>query len=124
MHHATPILDPPTRSLEQRREALDKANAIRVRRAQLKRDIKARLERVPVLLLDPPEWLETMKIFDLMLAIPKVGRVKVNQILVRHRISASKTIGGLSQRQRTELVVVLAPYDVRLAPPAEARHAV
>jgi hypothetical protein len=30
--------------------------------------------------------------------------VKVNKILAQCRISPSKTIGGLSQRQRTELV--------------------
>ena len=42
--------------------------------------------------------------FDLLLAVPKYGRVKVNKILSQCRISPSKTIGGLSERQRTELV--------------------
>ncbi len=31
------------------------------------------------LLLDPPEYLETAKVFDLMLAVPKYGRVGVKQ---------------------------------------------
>ena len=40
----------------------------------------------------------------MLLAVPKYGRVKVNKVLMQCRISPSKTIGGLSQRQRTELV--------------------
>ena len=50
---------------------------------------------------------ETAKVFDMLLAVPKYGRVKVNKVLVQCRISPSKTIGGLSQRQRTELVSML-----------------
>ena len=59
------------------------------------------------LLLQPPEFVETAKVVDMLLAVPKYGRVKVNKVLVQCRISPSKTIGGLSQRQRTELVSML-----------------
>jgi hypothetical protein len=97
----------PHRSYIQRREALDKANGIRTYRAGLKRDLKAGRESILDLLLDPPERLETAKVFDILLATPKYGRVKVNKVLVQCRISPSKTIGGLSQRQRTELVSML-----------------
>ena len=47
------------------------------------------------------------KVFDIILAVPKYGRVKVNRILNQCRISPSKTIGGLSERQRAELVALL-----------------
>jgi hypothetical protein len=94
----------PERSLMQRMEALQRANDIRTRRAQLKRDLKAGRAPIHALLLEPPDYLETAKVFDLLLAVPKYGRVKVNKILAQCRISPSKTIGGLSQRQRTELV--------------------
>jgi hypothetical protein len=46
-------------------------------------------------------------VFDLLLAVPKYGRVKVNKILSQCRISPSKTLGGLSERQRGELVTLL-----------------
>ena len=59
------------------------------------------------LLLDPPEYVETAKVFDMLLAVPKYGRVKVNKILVHCRIAPSKTIGGLSERQRSELISLL-----------------
>ena len=97
----------PERSLNQRMDALARANQIRIKRAQLKRDLKAGRLSIHTLLLKPPEYLETAKVFDMLLAVPKYGRVKVNKILGQCRISPSKTIGGLSERQRSELVTLL-----------------
>ncbi len=97
----------PERSLGQRMDALQRANEIRTRRAQLKRDLKAGRQSIYTLLSDPPEWTETAKVVDMLLAVPKYGRVKANKILTVCRISPSKTIGGLSQRQRAELVAML-----------------
>ena len=97
----------PERSLVQRMEALQRANDIRSRRAQLKRDLKAGRTPIHELLLDPPDYVQTAKVFDLLLAVPKYGRVKVNKILGQCRIAPSKTLGGLSERQRGELVALL-----------------
>jgi hypothetical protein len=94
---------------------LARANEIRVRRAQLKRDLRAGRERVTDLLLEPPAWLETAKVYEVMLAVPKVGRVKADKMLRLHAISPSKTVGGLSLRQRSALVAALMPYAVRYA---------
>ena len=97
----------PERSRQQRMDALARANDIRTRRARLKKELKAGRVSIHDLLLEPPEYVETAKVFDMLLAVPKYGRVKVNKVLVQCRISPSKTIGGLSQRQRTELVSML-----------------
>jgi hypothetical protein len=97
----------PTRSHAQRMEALQRANAIRTQRATLKKDLAAGRASIERLLSDPPEWLETAKVFDMLLAVPKYGRVKANKVLTQCRISPSKTFGGLSERQRTELVALL-----------------
>jgi hypothetical protein len=97
----------PERSLTQRMDALKRANEIRTQRARLKRELKAGRTQIHPLLLKPPEYLQTAKVFDLLLAVPKYGRVKVNRILTHCRISPSKTIGGLSERQRNELVSYL-----------------
>ena len=94
----------PERSLDQRMDALKRANDIRTARAKLKKDLKAGKASIHALLLDPPEYVLTAKVFDMLLAVPKYGRVKTNRILNQCRISPSKTIGGLSERQRTELV--------------------
>jgi hypothetical protein len=94
----------PERSLTQRMDALERANAVRTKRARVKRDLKAGRVSVSPLLLDPPDWLETAKVADMLLSLPKYGRVKVHDLLNKCRVSPSKTIGGLSERQRTELV--------------------
>jgi hypothetical protein len=70
----------------------------------LKRDLKAGRAQLKPLILSPPEYLLTAKVFDLLLALPKYGRVKVNRILTLSRISPSKTLGGMSERQRQEIV--------------------
>ena len=94
----------PERTHSQRMRALQRANDIRTRRAKLKRDLKAGKAKIETLLLDPPEYVMSAKAFDMILAVPKYGRVKANRVLNQCRISPSKTIGGLSERQRAELV--------------------
>src|SRR6476619_1181075 len=97
----------PERSREQRMRALPRAHEIRSARAQFKRDLKAGKVKIEELLLDPPDYVLSAKAFDMILAVPKYGRVKANKILTQCRISPSKTIGGLSERQRAELVQFL-----------------
>src|ERR1700731_2991374 len=92
----------PERSLNQRMDARARANQIRTRRAQLKRDLKSGRLSIHSLLLSPPEYVETAKVFDMLLTVPKYGRVKVNKILTHCRIAPSKTIGGVTERQRSE----------------------
>jgi hypothetical protein len=94
-------------ALERDVAALTMANEARVLRAQLKRDLKARKVSIEALLLDPPAFLQTAKAFDMLLALPKIGRVKATKILDSCRVSPSKTFGGLSDRQRAELAARL-----------------
>ena len=113
--HVTPATDTdalkptvaPERSHVQRMDALQRANHIRTQRAQLKRDLRAGKVAIHTLLATPPEYLETAKVFDMLMAVPKYGRVKANKVLQQCRISPSKTVGGLSDRQRAELVLLL-----------------
>ena len=97
----------PERSQQQRMDALQRANHIRTQRAQLKRDLRAGSVTIDSLLLAPPAYLETAKVVELLLAVPKYGRVKANKVLQQCRISPSKTVGGLSERQRAEIVELL-----------------
>jgi hypothetical protein len=97
----------PVRSLDQRMEALKRANEIRVRRAQLKKDLKSGRAHIESILSQPPGYVETAKVFDMLMAVPKFGRVKAARFLNQCRISQSKTVGGLSERQRAELVGLL-----------------
>lgn len=98
----------PDRSLEQRRAGLERANHIRSYRATVKRHLKAGRVDVRALVLDPPDEMLSMPVFAFLIAMPKWGRVKANRALCKHRISPSKTLGGLSERQRRELAGGLA----------------
>ncbi len=100
----------PERSHGQRMLALKRANRIRSSRAKMKRELKTGDKKIARLLLNPPEYTKTAKVSDLLQAVPKVGRVKVNRILTQCRISPSKTVGGLSERQRAELISYLKVF--------------
>lgn len=88
-------------------DALRKANDIRTRRAQLKKELKSGDKDIIEVLMSPPDYLVTAKVIDLLLVVPKFGRVKATRVLTRCRISQAKTVGGLSDRQRAELVETL-----------------
>jgi hypothetical protein len=94
----------PERSLDQRMDALTKANDVRSRRAALKADLKRGAASLRDILVAPPDYLLTAKVADLLMAAPKCGKVKSARIMEQCRISPSKTIGGLSERQRNELL--------------------
>lgn len=106
----------PDRSLEQRRDALVRANDIRIRRARLKRDIKAGRKTGVQIIDSVPEYTATMKVFDLLLAMPILGPMKARRIMVRCEISDRKTLGGLSARQRRVLIRALNSRDWQDAP--------
>jgi S13-like protein len=101
---ATLLTKTPSRSLDQRLDALERANEIRVSRAKLKRALKAGEVTFDAVLLDPPSFVLTAKVYDMLMAVPRLGRVRAAKLLAQCRISQSKTIGGLSERQRAELV--------------------
>jgi len=94
----------PARSAAQRLEALRRANEIRLGRAQLKKNLATSSVRISDILLTPPECARTQKVDDLLLALPKYGPVRVARLLAHCRISPSKTVAGLSDRQRQELI--------------------
>ena len=97
----------PQRSLDQRMDALRRANEIRSLRAQLKKDLKSGALAVDAVIESPPDYVLTAKVFDMIVAAPKYGKVKATRLLNQCRISQGKTLGGLSERQRGELVELL-----------------
>jgi hypothetical protein len=97
----------PERSQQQRMDALRRANDIRSERARLKESLRAGELLITVVLGDPPSCVHTAKVLDLLLAVPKYGRVKANRLLERCRVSPAKTVNGLTPRQRKELLDML-----------------
>jgi hypothetical protein len=97
----------------QRLAALKQANEVRRRRAETKRALRTGEVAAPDLLAAPPEFLLSAGLAEVLLAIPGYGKVRVNQLLRRCRISPLKTIGGLSDRQRRELARLLSAASER-----------
>jgi len=94
---------------DQRTEALSQANAIRERRAALKRRLKDGEESLAPLILDPPDYLHTARIDTLVMTTPSVGKVRSQTLLRDAGIPAKTTVGRLTERQRTTLAAKLPP---------------
>ena len=56
----------------------------------------------------PADYLAKAEVLDLLVAVPKIGPVKANRLLAIARISPSKTVGDLSERQRIHLIELLS----------------
>src|SRR3990170_1116524 len=94
----------PAQTLEQRLRALRQANEIRSRRAALKKELASGRVRIADVLAQPPACAKTAKVRDLLLAVPKVGPARAARVLSRCRIAPAKTVAGMSERQRRELI--------------------
>jgi hypothetical protein len=96
------------RSHAQRLQALRRVNEIRIARAQLKQQLALGTLQITDLPPAPPPCTRTQKIDELLLALPKHGPVRVGRLLTHCRISPAKTVAGLSDRQRQELITRLS----------------
>jgi len=94
----------PGRSREQRLRALEQANEVRTARAKLKKQLASGKIELVQILADPPACVRTARMRDVLLAVPKIGSVRAGRILAQCGIAHSKTLGGLTDRQRGELI--------------------
>lgn len=92
---------------QQRRDALARAQEVRVYRAQFRRDLRERRVLLQDALWSEDPRLASMMVFNLLLATPKVGRAKATAALKRAGVSASRTLGSLTPRERAALVGLL-----------------
>lgn len=103
----TPMLA-PARTPAQQLDALRKANRVRSSRATVKRAVFDGAIDITEIIDDPPADVHGMKIHDLLLAQRGWGPTRVRRLMRACGISYAKTVGGLSIRQRTELLARLA----------------
>lgn len=127
----------PGRTLEQRRAALRHANAIRSARKALKAELKGRGVLALVELLRDPDrvagelveqapagYVDTMHVADALTATRGIGTVKAGRFLRAVKVSPSRTLAGLSDRQRRELADAVAPMRrLRSAQPVTTTEA-
>jgi hypothetical protein len=84
----------------QRREALARANEVRIARAQIRRDLRAGRVYIEQLLADPPECILGAPIDWLLDSAPRVGRIRTAQALRAVKAGPKRRVGELTERQR------------------------
>jgi hypothetical protein len=100
-------VDAPDRSVGQRREALALANEVRFKRAALKVALKRGELSIIPLIEEPPLYLASARVAELLMALPAHGPVRVERLLESCQVSPRKTIAGLNDRQRRDLISAL-----------------
>lgn len=88
-------------------QALERANYVRFNRAKLKRSLHAGDTRAVAVLLDPPDYAQSMTVRELLRAQRQWGKTKTDRCLRDHDLSHAKTVEGLTERQRVLLVRAL-----------------
>jgi hypothetical protein len=95
--------------LEQRRDALRQANVVREARAKLKRRIAAGEVSAAEVVLASRWEVKSMPIETLLTSQRGWGRGRCSDFLKRMQIRESKTIGSMTERQRTQVAALLGP---------------
>jgi hypothetical protein len=91
----------------QRLRALERANAVRLARAELKRRIAGgELSAAEVILACPPESC-SWSLGDLLMSQRRWGSTKCRKFLGRNQITETKPVGALTERQRQLLAAQL-----------------
>jgi hypothetical protein len=93
---------------EQHLRALERANQVRLARAELKRQIAAEEISASQVILDCPWQASSMSISDLLMCQRRWGRARCRRLLVSLGVPENKQIGTLTQRQRSALSAVLS----------------
>ncbi len=107
----------------QHMRALDRANRVRLARAELKREIADGTRTVADVVLECPWESESMTIADLLMSQHRWGRTRCRRFLAQLPMSETKTIGSMTQRQR-EHVAARLKGEIVVDPFASQRFAV
>lgn len=94
-------------SAPQHLKALERANAVRLARAELKRRIAAGDMNAAEVILTSPWEVESMTVGDLLTSQRRWGATRCRRVLQAVPISESKTIGAMTERQRLALAGML-----------------
>ena len=92
----------------QRLQALERANQIRLARAELKRRIAFGAISASEVILEPPSEAVSWAIGDLLLSQRRWGSTRCRKFLTRNQISETKPVGALTDRQRRVLAEQLS----------------
>ena len=99
----------PQLSAEERQAALEKAKAARIKRAQVRDDLKnGKLSLQDVLAMKDDPIVGRMKVSTLIETLPGYGKAKAEKIMGELKIAESRRLMGLGERQEAALLERLA----------------
>jgi hypothetical protein len=84
--------------------ALERANKVRMARAELKRRIATGEIDVADIVLKCPLEVRGMTVADLLVSQRSWGATRCRRVLARLQMSETKTVGSMTERQRQTLV--------------------
>jgi hypothetical protein len=112
---ATAIIPSASNSLSppppQHMRALERANAVRLARAELKRKVALDQIDVAAVVLNCPWEAESMAVADLLMSQRRWGQTRCRKFLAQIPLSERKTIGSMTDRQRRTLAAMLSSAE-------------
>ncbi|MGB0094690.1 MAG: hypothetical protein WBP81_19420 [Solirubrobacteraceae bacterium] len=97
----------------QRLRALERANQVRLARAELKRRIADGDVSAADVILAPPKEAQSWAVGDLLLSQRRWGTTRCRKFLVRNQVNETKPLEKLTERQRRLLAAQLGGYVSR-----------
>jgi hypothetical protein len=87
--------------------ALERANKVRLARAELKRRVALGEIDATAVILDCPWEAQSMAVADLLMSQRRWGQTRCRKFLAQIPMSEKKTIGSMTERQRRTLAAML-----------------
>jgi hypothetical protein len=91
--------------------ALERANQVRLARAELKRRVASSETDVAEVILECPWEAESMAVADLLMSQRRWGQTRCRKFLAQIPMSEKKTIGSMTERQRHSLAAMLSSAE-------------
>lgn len=91
--------------------ALERANKVRLARADLKRRVAMGEIHVAEVILDCPWEAQSMAVADLLMSQRRWGQTRCRKFLAQIPMSEKKTVGSMTERQRRTLAAMLGRAD-------------
>ena len=101
---ATVTIAPPG---PQHMRALERANQVRLARAELKRRVAIGETEAAAVILDCPWEAHSMAVADLLMSQRRWGQTRCRKFLSQLPMSEKKTVGSMTDRQRHTLAMML-----------------
>jgi hypothetical protein len=91
--------------------ALERANQVRLARAELKRRVATGEVDVAEVILECPWEADSMAVADLLMSQRRWGQTRCRKFLAQLPMSEKKTVGSMTERQRNTLAAMLSSAE-------------